>query len=333
MRNKAMKSNALLKFAGVIVLIIIIVVASIALEGNEMKNIKYIDRKTGEIKQEIVPGEGWLRWLYYYPFGKLTLEMLVKRKFLTQWYGKKMDTAASRAKIPDFIKSLQIDMSEVLRPVHDFTTFNDFFIRELKPEARPINDNPEAIVSPADGKVMVFPEINRLDTFFAKGQEFSLEEFLQDQSLSSMYKGGALMIIRLAPADYHRFHFPADGRISRSKRIDGSYYSVSPYAVKKRMKIYWENTREYSVLSSASAGDILMCEVGATMVGSIVQSYTPDTDVKKGQEKGWFAFGGSTIIILLEKGKVQLDRDILENTEKGYETSIKMGEQLAFIIN
>jgi len=137
------------------------------------------------------------------------------------------------------------------------------------------------------------------------------------------------MIIRLAPADYHRFHFPADGRISNSKRIDGSYYSVSPYAVKKRKRIYWENTREYSVLSTASAGDILMCEVGATMVGSIVQSYTPDTDVEKGQEKGWFAFGGSTIIILFEKGRVRVDEDILENTKKGYETSMKMGERLA----
>ena len=188
------------------------------------------------------------------------------------------------------------------------------------------------LVSPADGKVMGFSEINKLDTFFAKGQEFSLLEFLQDQSLGSRYAGGALLIIRLAPADYHRFHFPADGRISKSKRIDGSYYSVSPYAVKKRMKIYWENTREYSVLSTTNTGDVLLCEVGATMVGSIVQSYSPDSDVKKGDEKGWFAFGGSTIIVLLEKNKILVDGDILENTKKGYETSIKMGERLATVL-
>ena len=98
------------------------------------------------------------------------------------------------------------------------------------------------------------------------------------------------------------------------------------------MKIYWENTREYSVLSSVKAGDILLCEVGATMVGSIVQTYSHDTDVKKGQEKGWFAFGGSTIIVLFEKGRVQPDSDVLENTKKGYETSIKMGEHLATIL-
>ena len=297
-----------------------------------MKNIQYIDRKTGDIQQEIVPGERWLKWLYYNPFGKLALEGIVKRKFLTQWYGRKMDAPASKAKIEDFVKSLQIAMGEVLRPVHEFPTFNDFFIRQLKPEARPINRHPDVLVSPADGKVMGFSEINKLDTFFAKGQEFSLLEFLQDQSLGSRYAGGALLIIRLAPADYHRFHFPADGRISKSKRIDGSYYSVSPYAVKKRMKIYWENTREYSVLSTTNAGDVLLCEVGATMVGSIVQSYSPDSDVKKGDEKGWFAFGGSTIIVLLEKNKILVDGDILENTKKGYETSIKMGERLATVL-
>ena len=297
-----------------------------------MKSIQYIDRKTGDIQQEIVPGERWLRWLYYNPFGKLALQGIVKRKFLSQWYGRKMDTPASKLKIPDFIKSLQIDMSEVLRPAHEFSTFNDFFIRQLKPEARPINRHPDVLVSPADGKVMGFTEIDKLDTFFAKGQGFSLKEFLQDQSLSSRYAGGTLLIIRLAPADYHRFHFPADGRISKSKRIDGSYYSVSPYAVKKRMKIYWENTREYSVLSTVNTGDVLLCEVGATMVGSIVQSYSPDTDVIKGQEKGWFAFGGSTIIVLVEKGKVKVDGDILENTENGYETGIKVGEQLAAVL-
>ncbi|MGD9157721.1 MAG: phosphatidylserine decarboxylase [Desulfobacteraceae bacterium] len=294
-----------------------------------MENIQYIDRKTGEIKLETVPGERWLKWLYYNPFGKLALQSAVKRKFLTQWYGKKMDMPASKAKIPDFVKSLQIDMSEVLCPVNDFSTFNDFFIRQLKPESRQVNRQSDVLVSPADGKVMAFSEIQRLDTFFAKGQEFLLEKFLQDQSLSSKYTEGTMLIIRLAPADYHRFHFPADGRISKSTRINGAYYSVSPYAVKNRMKIYWENKREYSVLSTANAGDILLCEVGATMVGSIVQSYSADTEVKKGQEKGWFAFGGSTIIILLEKGKVQVDDDILENTKKGYETGIKMGERLA----
>jgi len=296
-----------------------------------MKSVYYIDRKTGKIKQEIVPGEKWLRWMYHNHFGKLALQSVVKRKFLSQWYGRKMDTPASKSKIKKFVTSLKIDINETICPLDDFTTFNEFFIRKLKSEVRPINKNSTVIVSPADGKTMAFDEFGNLDTFFAKGQKFSLQELLQDQSLSDKYLKGTLLIVRLAPSDYHRFHFPADGQISQSTCIKGSYYSVSPYAVKNRMKIYWENKREYSVLSTVNAGDILMCEVGATMVGSIVQNYTPKTDIIKGQEKGWFKFGGSTIIVLFEKGKVQIDHDILENTKNGYETIIKMGEQVATI--
>jgi len=297
-----------------------------------MKSVYYIDRKTGKIKQEIVPGEKWLRWMYHNHFGKLALQSVVKRKFLSQWYGRKMDTPASKSKIKKFVTSLKIDINETICPLDDFTTFNEFFIRKLKSEVRPINKNSNVIVSPADGKTMAFDEFGNLDTFFAKGQKFSLQELLQDQSLSDKYLKGTLLIVRLAPSDYHRFHFPADGQISQSTCIKGSYYSVSPYAVKNRMKIYWENKREYSVLSTVNAGDILMCEVGATMVGSIVQSYTPETDIIKGQEKGLFKFGGSTIIVLFEKGKVQIDPDIIDNIKNGYETSIKMGEQVATIL-
>ncbi len=302
------------------------------LKGNEMENICYIDRKTGNNLQEIVPGERWLKWLYYNPFGKLTLEGLVKRRFLSQWYGRKMDKPASKNKIPGFIKELNINMGEALRPAHDFTTFNDFFIRRLKPESRPIDRDVNAIVSPADGKTLGFSKIDSLDTFFAKGQEFSIEKLLQDQSLGKRYAGGTLLILRLAPADYHRFHFPANGRISKSTHIKGAYYSVSPYAVKERMKIYWENTREYSVLTTVNAGDIILCEIGATMVGSIVQNYLPDTEVLKGDEKGWFSFGGSTVIVLFEKDRVKVDTDILENTRKGYETTIRIGEKLATVL-
>ncbi len=324
--------KALLECCIVLLAIIMITSVAVVFTGNEMKSIDYIDRKTGEIKQEMVPGENWLQWLYHNPFGKLALHSVVKRKFVSCWYGGQMDAPASKSKIADFVESLQIDMREAVRPINEYETFNDFFIRTLKPEARPIDTDPGVIVSPADGKVLAFDEIKVMDTFFAKGQEFSLDDFLQDKALSDTYADGTLLIIRLAPADYHRFHFPADGRISKSTLINGYLYSVSPYAVKNMMKVYWENKREYSVLSTEHSGDILLCEVGATMVGSIVQQYTPGTNVKKGQEKGWFKFGGSTIIVLLEKGIAQVDSDILQNTKNGYETSIKMGERLATVL-
>lgn len=296
-----------------------------------MRNIQYIDRQTGELRQEIVPGEKWLKWLYYQPLGKLALEGLVKRKFLSQWYGKQMDAPRSKAKIADFVSELNIDMSEALLDMDAFNNFNDFFIRQLQPMSRPIDEDPHVIVSPADGKVLTFPEMGIYEPFFAKGQSFSLQSFLGKQELVEQYRGGTLVIIRLAPVDYHRFHFPADGIISDSTPIHGDYYSVSPYAVRQRMKIYWENKRELSILKTTEAGDILMCEVGATMVGSIYQSYTAGSRVKKGQEKGWFSFGGSTNILLFEKGAVRIDPDILENTDQGYETSIRMGQRIASI--
>lgn len=294
-----------------------------------MQEIYFIDRRTGEKLQEIVPGEKWLRWLYYNPLGRMALHWLVRRKLLSTWYGIIMSSPASRKKIEDFVQNTHINMDEVLRPVNDFESFNDFFIRELKPDARPIDFSSEVIVSPADGRMLAFEGIQGLDTFFAKGQEFSLDEFLQDKMLSAKYAGGTMLIIRLAPIDYHRFHFPAAGRITRSREIKGDYFSVSPYAVKNMLNVYWDNKREYSELRTEDAGDILLCEVGATMVGSIVQSYYPDTYVGKGQQKGWFKFGGSTVIMLFEKGRVRVDEDILRNTLVGYETSIKMGERIA----
>lgn len=296
-----------------------------------MKSITYIDRSTGEIKKETVPGEKWLKWLYHTPLGKLALSAFVKRRFLSRWYGQRMDTPSSRSKIAGFVHSLGIDLTEVDRPISEFKTFNDFFIRKLKPDSRPVNTDPAVITSPADGKVLAFHSIREMDTFFAKGQAFSLEQFLQDQSLCRKYNNGTLLIIRLAPADYHRFHFPADGYISKPTRMTGHFFSVSPYAVKNRMRIYWENERMCSVLKTGNAGDILMAEVGAAMVGAIVQNYTPETAVTKGREKGWFKFGGSTIILLFEKGKIQADPDLINNTGQGYETTVKMGERLASV--
>lgn len=294
-----------------------------------MNYIEYIDRKTTAVRRETVPGEKWLQWLYYNPLGKLALHALVKRKCLSEWYGARMDTPASREKIAGFVQSLGIDMNEAQRSMDDFASFNDFFIRELKPGARPIDVDPAAVVSPADGKVMAFEGMRGLDSFFVKGQSFDLRAFLQDDALAQKYEGGTLAIIRLAPVDYHRFHFPAEGRISASRLIEGAYYSVSPYAVRNMLRVYWENKREYSVLHTANAGSVVLCEVGATMVGSIIQSYQPETQVAKGQEKGWFKFGGSTVVLLFEKDCVAMDEDILANTKRGLETSIKMGERIA----
>lgn len=294
----------------------------------EFSKIRYIERKTGEVLVEKVPGEKYLKFLYYNPLGELPLNMIVRKKFLTEYYGKKMDSRESCKKIPSFVEEAEINIEEAKKSVEEFTSFNDFFYRELKDGRRPINQDENVLVSPADGKIIVFDNLSDKDKLFVKGDKFTLEEFFGSKELAQKYEGGVFLIVRLAPVDYHRFHFPVDGKISNSRLIDGYYYSVSTHAVKKNFRIFCENKREYSILSTEKFGDIAMFEVGATMVGGIKQTYTPESFVKKGEEKGYFFFGGSTCVLVFEKDKIEIDKDLIENTKKGIETKVYMGERI-----
>jgi phosphatidylserine decarboxylase len=291
-----------------------------------MEPIQFIDRNTQEVITENPPGEAFLKFLYYNPFGKLSLEAFAKRKLLTSLYGRLMDSPGSRKRIQPFIDAFQIDMEEAEKEVEAFESFNDFFYRKLKASARPIA---EGFVSPADGKLIAFEKLEDIGEFFVKGDVFTLKDFLQDDALAAKYRDGSMLIVRLAPNDYHRFHFPYGGTPSPTQRIRGSYYSVSPYAVMANFgRVFCENKREYLQLSSPDKGDILLCPVGATMVGSIIETYTPEQPVNKGDEMGYFAFGGSSVVILVEKGKLSIDPDLLENTSKGMETAVIMGEKI-----
>ncbi|WP_291256607.1 phosphatidylserine decarboxylase [Fusobacterium sp.] len=299
----------------------------------EFNKIKYIERKTGEIKIEKVPGEKYLKFLYYNPFGELPLNLVVKKKFLTDYYGKQMDKKESTKKIPSFIKEADINIEEAKKTIDQFTSFNDFFYRELKDGARSIDFDENVLTSPADGKILVFENLEKEKELFIKGDKFTLEEFFEDSELAKKYEGGVFLIVRLAPIDYHRFHFPCDGKISASKLINGDYFSVSTHAIKKNFRIFCENKREFSILQTKNFGDIAMFEVGATMVGGIKQSYTPDSFVKKGEEKGYFYFGGSTCILVFEKDKIKIDKDLIENTKNGIETKVYMGEKIGVAFN
>lgn len=294
---------------------------------NTMESIKYIDRSSGEIKTENVPSEGMLKWLYSSPVGKASLHLLFKRKLFSAVGGWYMDSGLSKKRIKRFITEHQIDMTECkIEDASAYSTFNQFFYRELKPEARPVGDK---IVSPADGKIVVFPKLNDIGSFFVKGSEFTVASFLQDKNLATKFENGSMAIVRLAPPDYHRYHFPASGKASESKEIKGHYFSVSPLALQGSLRIFCENKREYTLLESKEYGDIAIVDVGATMVGSIIQTYQANSQVEKGNEKGYFAFGGSTLVLLFEEGKIQFDRDLINNTQNGMETYIRMGENIA----
>ena len=288
--------------------------------------IKFIDRKSGNIITEKPPGEAFLKLLYNNPFGKIAILPLAKRKFLSSWYGKKMDKTSSVKKIKGFVKRLDINMNEAEKSISDFTSFNDFFYRKLKPKARPIENG---FVSPGDGKMLAFENINDIKKFFVKGREFTLKEFLGNDTLAEQHKNSSLIILRLAPNDYHRYHFPFNGIPSEMTKIKGDYFSVSPYALASNFtKVFCENKREYCILSSEEKGEIIIAPIGATMVGTIIETYTPNKTIKKGDEMGYFAFGGSTVVLLVNKNKLTIDADILENTKNRIETFVKMGEKI-----
>lgn len=288
--------------------------------------IKFLDRSTKKICIENPPAQGLMQFLYNNPLGKLGLNMLVKRKIVSAWYGRLMDKPKSTKRIPDFVKSLNIDMSESEKSMDEFSSFNDFFYRKLKPSARPIQD---FFVSPGDGKLLAFEKIDQLGDLFVKGSKFSLKAFSNNADLEKRYRYGSMMILRLAPNDYHRFHFPADGTPAAAVPIQGDYYSVSPIALFHDFtKVFCENKRSITELDTDAYGRVLLMPVGATMVGSILHSYTAGKAVRKGDEMGYFAFGGSTIVMLFEPNALRFDRDLVENTRNGMETFVKMGETI-----
>lgn len=286
--------------------------------------IQYYNRQSGLLQTEKVAAEKWLVWLYNNPVGEATLWALAKRKVVSSIYGKRMDRASSIKKIEPFVEEFDIDMSEVQK--QEFNSFNDFFTRELKDNARAVDTGSTITISPADGKLLAYADINNSD-FIVKGYRFDVLSFLNNAELFQKYLDGTLVIVRLAPPDYHRFHFPVTGSVSPTTQIDGHYYSVNPIALRKKAKIFCLNKREYTIVTNPLFGDVVVAEVGATMVGSIVQTYTGDF-VERGQEKGYFKFGGSTVVLMFEKNKIRIDDDLLMNTLKGYETTIKQGERI-----
>jgi phosphatidylserine decarboxylase len=286
--------------------------------------VQYYDRQSGVLKTEKVAGEKWLLWLYENPVGEATLWALVKRKVVSSVYGNRMDRPSSTKKIKPFVEEFDIDLSTAQK--QEFSSFNDFFTRKLKNNARPVDTNSAVTVSPSDGKVLAYADVSNSD-FIIKGHRFDLFSFLNNARLAQQYRDGTLVIIRLAPFDYHRFHFPISGSVSPVTRINGEYYSVNTLALRKMTEIFCLNKRELTIISNPLFGDVVMTEVGATLAGSIIQTYTGKF-AKKGEEKGYFKFGGSTIVLLFEKNKIRIDEDLLINTLKGYETAIKEGERI-----
>jgi len=286
--------------------------------------IEVINRLTGKIEQEEVYGGKAINWLYGGSLiGSCFASLSAKLPFISAAYGKLMKQPSSKSKIAPFIRQFKVDESEFLPA--EFSSFNDFFIRKLKPEARPIALSD--FVCPADGRYRFFQNIRKSDGFYVKGQKFDLFELLRDSKLAEQYADGSMAIARLCPFDYHRFHFSHDAIPSKSELLNGYLYSVNPLALKKDITIFTQNKRKMTVCKS-DMGDSLYIEVGATNVGSIVETYTPELPVKKGDEKGYFEFGASSLILLFEPDMISFDSDLIELSKGGHEIRCLMGQSM-----
>jgi phosphatidylserine decarboxylase len=291
--------------------------------------IRYFHRAKHTVETEVIYGEDWLRWTYENAVGRLALHGLVKRAWLSRYYGWRMSLPDSARRVLPFIVDYDLDVDEFAKKPYSFKTFNEFFYRALKPGARPVADGGDRVaVLPADGRHLAFQNADAAAGFYAKGQKFDLAAFLGDPALAAGFAGGSMLISRLCPVDYHRFHFPVAGTAGEARLINGFLYSVSPIALRRSLAYLWENKRMVTLVDTPAFGRVAVCEIGATMVGSIFQSYVPGRDVARGEEKGWFKFGGSCMVTLFQPGRIQLDADLVEQTAGGLETYARMGERL-----
>lgn len=288
--------------------------------------VRYRIRATGATVTEAIEGEGALRWAYESPWGAVVFRALVATRLPSALYGAWKDSQASAKAIPAFIARHGLDPAEFEAPAGGWASFNAFFERRLKPEARPIDQQPGRLISPGDGKALLVP-LAPGASIPAKGVAFDLAQMLGDAALAPRFVGGEALVLRLAPYDYHRFHFPADGVAGPSRVLPGAYDSVNPIALAARPGLLARNARSVCLLDSEAFGAIALVEVGAFNVASIVQTHAPGP-VAKGQEKGTFRFGGSTVVLLVGPGRVRWDEDLRAASAEGVELAVRMGEGL-----
>jgi phosphatidylserine decarboxylase len=281
-----------------------------------MESIFYIDRITGNLEEEKIYGGAVLQFLYgdgvfSKLFGVPLMHLLSGIPFFSAAYGYAQNHPSSRKKVLPFIEKFGVNASEFAEPAENFLTFNDFFTRKLKKEARPIDPHPGTAIIPADGRYLFYPNIETSDGFLVKGQKFKLGSLLQNEALAEEYRNGTMVIARLCPSDYHRYHFPCDCIPGATRLINGWLFSVNPLAIKKNIHIFTQNKRTVCELHTEQFGKVLFIEIGATMVGSIHQTYIPFQPYHKGDEKGFFSFGASSLILLFQQGAICLDSDLL----------------------
>lgn len=267
-----------------------------------------------------------LRFLYNTIVGRVILKLLTA-PVLSKICGAFLSCSLSKPFIKPFLKNNNIDTSEYF--CDDFKCFNDCFSRKIRPGKREIVADANSFVSPCDGLLSVY-KIDENLRFVIKNTDYSVKSLLQDDNLSKKYNNGLCLVFRLCVNHYHRYAYAESGNIIAYKKIKGKLHTVRPIALEKS-PVFCENSREYIVTETENIGDILQMEVGAMLVGRI-KNYQTDGTVKRGEEKGMFLYGGSTIVLLIEEDKVNIPKQIFTATEQGMELPVKLGSKIGSVM-
>ena len=289
------------------------------------QNVQYIDRKSGKLVAESVMGDKALRFAYNTLLGRTLWPILFGGRMVSALMGRYYDSAVSRRSIAGLTQIPGCRVDEAEFPPETYSSFNAFFARHLRPGARPFDADGNIIISPADGRLLVFPECVADSPVPVKGAQRTIGELC----LTPLpFERAAVAVIRLAPVDYHRYHFPCQCTMGEKKVFPGKYHSVNPVALCRRPDLFVENTRHVTALDSVAAGSFFMIEVAAFGVGSIIATAMPGEHAKM-DEKGYFKFGGSTVILVFDRDRVTFDDDLLKNSASGIETLVRCGERIA----
>ena len=266
-------------------------------------------------------GAGAIRFAYGNPFGRFLAKTILCRKFVSEFYAAWQKSGLSKRKAAKFMAQYHISVDDCTEQV--FPNFNAFFTRQRKDYVNQTAENELPAI--ADSKLTALP-ISADCRFKIKGVPYTAEELLEDKALAAEYRGGLCLIFRLSPDDYHRYVYPDDGAQEPCRHIKGVLHTVNPIAAD--MKVYRRNKRTVQRLHTAHFGDVIQMEVGALLVGKIVNHAEDAADFSKLQEKGYFAYGGSTVILLLKKDVVRIDEDIWNYSAQGIETKVRLGERI-----
>jgi phosphatidylserine decarboxylase len=289
--------------------------------------IQIWDRAGQRLITEQVYGDFWLRLAYGSRPGRLLADGVLARRWLCRLTGRLQSTASSARRVQAFVDRFNIRMEEF--EDREWSSFNDFFTRRFREGAREFCNDAGRVPSFCEARYLAFERVEPGQAFPVKGEHLTPEAILSSAEMAASFAGGPLLLARLAPVDYHRFHFPDDGRVVSERRIPGRLNSVNPFALQHRGDILATNERQVTLLDTANFGSLAYVEVGAMNVGLIVQTHPSGEPFRRGDEKGYFCFGASTILLFGEPGRWRPAEDLLEQTEARRETLVRLGEEVA----